>query len=123
MNDTLPIQGLRRNPASLTPILELRKATKKYAGVPAIEDVDFALLPGEVHAIGLRGNNGQPVFLDSTDREQALMVLQAQAARELVLLGVKTPDKANSARSKSKESPALPEQNRPCLLLADVSKC
>lgn len=43
-------------------------------------------VPGEVHAIGLRGNNGQPVFLDSTDREQALMVLQAQAARELVLV-------------------------------------
>jgi ABC-type sugar transport system ATPase subunit len=38
------------------PILELRKATKKYAGVPAIEDVDFALLPGEIHAIV--GENG-----------------------------------------------------------------
>ena len=34
----------------IVPILELRKATKKYAGVPAIEDVDFALMPGEVHA-------------------------------------------------------------------------
>ena len=56
MNDTLPIQGLPRNPAGLTPILELRKATKRYAGVPAIEDVDFALLPGEVHAIV--GENG-----------------------------------------------------------------
>lgn len=40
----------------LEPILELRKATKKYAGVPAIEDVDFTLLPGEVHAIV--GENG-----------------------------------------------------------------
>ncbi|TWT00647.1 sugar ABC transporter ATP-binding protein [Reyranella sp. CPCC 100927] len=39
-----------------TPILELRKATKKYAGVPAIEDVDFTLLQGEVHA--LVGENG-----------------------------------------------------------------
>ncbi|HET9207202.1 MAG TPA: ATP-binding cassette domain-containing protein, partial [Burkholderiaceae bacterium] len=39
-----------------TPILALRKATKKYAGVPAIEDVDFELLPGEVHAIV--GENG-----------------------------------------------------------------
>ncbi len=38
------------------PILELRKATKQYAGVPAIEDVDFALLPGEIHAIV--GENG-----------------------------------------------------------------
>jgi ABC-type sugar transport system ATPase subunit len=40
----------------MTPILELRKATKKYAGVPAIEDVDFALLRGEIHAIV--GENG-----------------------------------------------------------------
>ncbi|HKU99127.1 MAG TPA: sugar ABC transporter ATP-binding protein, partial [Vineibacter sp.] len=39
-----------------TPVLELRKATKKYAGVPAIEDVDFTLLQGEVHA--LVGENG-----------------------------------------------------------------
>ena len=28
-------------------VLELRKATKLYAGVPAIEDVDFALRRGE----------------------------------------------------------------------------
>ena len=39
-----------------TPIVELRKATKKYAGVPAIEDIDFALLPGEIHT--LVGENG-----------------------------------------------------------------
>jgi len=38
------------------PIVELRKATKKNAGVPAIEDVDFALLPGEIHT--LVGENG-----------------------------------------------------------------
>jgi simple sugar transport system ATP-binding protein len=38
------------------PIVELRKATKKYAGVPAIEDVDFQLLPGEIHT--LVGENG-----------------------------------------------------------------
>ncbi len=38
------------------PILELRKATKTYAGVPAIDGVDFALLPGEIHAIV--GENG-----------------------------------------------------------------
>ena len=37
-------------------ILALRKATKLYAGVPAIEDVDFELLPGEIHA--LVGENG-----------------------------------------------------------------
>ena len=38
------------------PIVELRKATKKYAGVPAIEDVDFASLPGEIYT--LVGENG-----------------------------------------------------------------
>lgn len=37
-------------------ILELRRATKKYAGVSAIEDVDFTLLRGEIHA--LVGENG-----------------------------------------------------------------
>ena len=37
-------------------ILALRKATKQYAGVPAIEDVDFELRRGEIHA--LVGENG-----------------------------------------------------------------
>ena len=37
-------------------ILELRAATKRYAGVPAIEDVDFTLARGEIHA--LLGENG-----------------------------------------------------------------
>jgi ABC-type sugar transport system ATPase subunit len=38
------------------PILELRRATKKYAGVPAIEDIDFDLRRAEIHA--LVGENG-----------------------------------------------------------------
>jgi simple sugar transport system ATP-binding protein len=37
-------------------VLELRQATQKYAGVPAIENVDFQLLRGEIHA--LVGENG-----------------------------------------------------------------
>ncbi|MCB1545392.1 MAG: sugar ABC transporter ATP-binding protein [Rhodoblastus sp.] len=37
-------------------VLELRKATKLYAGVPAIEEVDFELRRGEIHAIV--GENG-----------------------------------------------------------------
>ncbi len=32
-------------------VLELREATKKYAGVPAIDSVDFALERGEIHAL------------------------------------------------------------------------
>ena len=38
------------------PVLELRQATKTYAGVPAIEDVSFSLQTGEIHAIV--GENG-----------------------------------------------------------------
>ena len=43
---------------STTPpiILELREATKKYAGVPAIDAVNFQLHQGEIHA--LLGENG-----------------------------------------------------------------
>src|ERR1700722_17209192 len=37
-------------------ILSLRNATKLYAGVPAIENVDFELRRGEIHA--LVGENG-----------------------------------------------------------------
>ena len=37
-------------------ILELREATKKYAGVPAIDSVNFQLHQGEIHA--LLGENG-----------------------------------------------------------------
>jgi ABC-type sugar transport system ATPase subunit len=37
-------------------VVEFRKATKLYAGVPAIQDIDFALRRGEIHA--LVGENG-----------------------------------------------------------------
>lgn len=37
-------------------ILELHQATKRYGGVPAIENVDFTLMKGEIHA--LCGENG-----------------------------------------------------------------
>ena len=37
-------------------VLSLSKATKLYAGVPAIEQVDFDLRRGEIHA--LVGENG-----------------------------------------------------------------
>ncbi len=40
----------------IVPILELRQATKRYAGVPAIENVDFDLRRAEIHA--LVGENG-----------------------------------------------------------------
>jgi len=40
----------------MKPVLELRQATKKYGGVPAIDSVDFTLMQGEIHA--LCGENG-----------------------------------------------------------------
>ncbi len=40
----------------MTPLLELRKITKEYRGVPAVKNVDFTLRNGEIHA--LLGENG-----------------------------------------------------------------
>jgi ABC-type sugar transport system ATPase subunit len=40
----------------VSPILELRKATKEFRGIPAMKDIDFTLEPGEIHAIA--GENG-----------------------------------------------------------------
>ena len=34
----------------MTLLLEVRKATKEFRGVPAIRDIDFTLERGEIHA-------------------------------------------------------------------------
>ncbi|EAB6717599.1 ATP-binding cassette domain-containing protein, partial [Salmonella enterica subsp. enterica] len=41
---------------SSQPIIELRNVTKEFHGVPALRDVSFTLMPGEIHA--LLGENG-----------------------------------------------------------------
>ena len=42
--------------ASPKPLLELKSASKSFGGVAALRDVDFSLMPGEIH--GLIGENG-----------------------------------------------------------------
>ena len=39
-----------------SPLLELSGVSKSFGGVAALQDVDFSLLPGEIH--GLVGENG-----------------------------------------------------------------
>jgi simple sugar transport system ATP-binding protein/ribose transport system ATP-binding protein len=41
----------------MTPIVELKAATKDFRGIAAFSDVDFQLQPGEIHALlaGLSG--------------------------------------------------------------------
>src|SRR5213593_3373944 len=40
----------------MAPIIEMRKVTKDYRGIPAVRDIDFTLDKGEIHA--LVGENG-----------------------------------------------------------------
>jgi ABC-type sugar transport system ATPase subunit len=40
----------------MVPIIEMRKVTKAYRGIPAVKDIDFVLEKGEIHA--LLGENG-----------------------------------------------------------------
>jgi ribose transport system ATP-binding protein len=43
-------------PSRDAPLLELRRVSKMFGGIAALRDVDFSLLPGEIH--GLVGENG-----------------------------------------------------------------
>ena len=63
------------------PVLELRGATKRFGGATALDHVDFALMPGEIH--GLIGENGA----GKSTLSKILSGLQRPDAGELVLRG------------------------------------
>ncbi len=75
-----------------TPILELRKATKRYAGIPAIEDVDFTLVTGEIHSIV--GENGAG---KSTLTKVMAGVVQLSSGQMLVGGQIVNPQTPNDA--------------------------
>lgn len=79
----------------MSPILELRQATKKYAGVPAIDGIDFELLRGEVHAI--LGENGA----GKSTLTKVMAGVVHLSSGELLLEGrpihLRTPDEARRA--------------------------
>src|SRR5919202_1979848 len=50
---TLTAPGVEQD---LTPVLEVRRFTKRFGGAQALDDLDFDLRPGEIH--GLLGENG-----------------------------------------------------------------
>ena len=52
MNQLSPVSATM----AAQPIIELRGVTKEFHGVPALSDVNFTLMPGEIHA--LLGENG-----------------------------------------------------------------
>jgi ribose transport system ATP-binding protein len=56
MSLALPIEGPPLRNASAPPLLELNGIAKAFPGVKALEDVSFAVWPGEVHM--LLGENG-----------------------------------------------------------------
>ena len=56
MSMALPIEGLAPRKNVAPPLLELRGISKEFPGVKALDDVSFAIWPGEVHM--LLGENG-----------------------------------------------------------------
>ncbi len=53
---TTDIQASLPDAPIATPVLEMRGITKRFHGVPALQNVNLTIYPGEVHA--LMGENG-----------------------------------------------------------------
>lgn len=70
-------------------VLELRQATKKYAGVPAIDSVDFQLVRGEIHA--LVGENGAGKSTLTKVMAGVVPLTSGQLLVEGVEVNLKTP--------------------------------
>ncbi len=53
---TTNIETFFPDASTTTPVLEMQGITKRFNGVPALQNVNLTIYPGEVHA--LMGENG-----------------------------------------------------------------
>src|SRR5262249_51399079 len=84
-------------PATPAPLLRLTGIRKSFSGVPALQDVHFELLPGEIHAIAGENGAGKSTLIkivsgayvpDAGTIEIRGRSFAALAPREARLLGV-----------------------------------
>jgi ribose transport system ATP-binding protein len=80
-----PTRPLSTESNATEPVLEFRGVTKRFGGATALLDVDFDLLPGEIH--GLVGENGagkstlMKILSGVHSPDEGEMVLRGQAVR------------------------------------------
>ena len=52
---------MRKERLAMTPFIELKQITKRFAGVTALKDVNLSVYPGEVHAWWERTERENPL--------------------------------------------------------------
>ncbi|MGQ9746707.1 MAG: sugar ABC transporter ATP-binding protein [Candidatus Caldatribacteriaceae bacterium] len=67
------------------PFLQLRNVSKRFGGVQALENVDFEILRGEVHALVGENGSGKSTLVKITTG-----VLEPEAGAEIIVSGKKT---------------------------------